>query len=424
VPITAQSLAAAPMSAAAAAPGAARPPMTRALASQLSRGVTKHVIVIMKRQLPAAPAASAAARVRSAAIARSQAPMMSELGQVHAAHVTSFRLLNAIAATVSAAEAARLAASPAVAEVALDETIQGARPEQFGSAAGPPVKPASASLGTSRTPNNIPGACGRSGQVLLDPEGLALTSTDSDTPHAKTARSLGITGAGVKVAWIADGVDPENVNFIRPNGTSVFDPATGGDYQDFTGDKPGQTTDGDEAFLDANTIAGQGTNVYDVSHFGAQPDPSACDIRIEGVAPGASVVGLDVFGQHEDTSESSFLQALDYAVLTDHVNVVNESFGDNPFPDVTTLDVMMPRLDGWETAVRLRKSPDTAHIKVVLITARAQEDDKTRGREIGVDAYLTKPFDPAEMIRVVRQLAGRRQEGQFGGTAVPGLGPA
>ena len=42
----------------------------------------------------------------------------------------------------------------------------------------------------------------------------------------------------------------------------------------------------------------------------------------------------------------------------------------------------------------------------MLITARAQEDDKDRGREIGVDAYLTKPFDPGEMIRVVRELAG------------------
>jgi DNA-binding response OmpR family regulator len=75
-------------------------------------------------------------------------------------------------------------------------------------------------------------------------------------------------------------------------------------------------------------------------------------------------------------------------------------------PDVITLDIMMPRLDGWETAVRLRKSPDTAHIKVVLITARAQEDDKVRGRQVGADAYLTKPFDPNEMIRVVRELAG------------------
>ena len=75
-------------------------------------------------------------------------------------------------------------------------------------------------------------------------------------------------------------------------------------------------------------------------------------------------------------------------------------------PDVITLDVMMPRLDGWETAVQLRKAPHTAHIKVVLITARAQEDDMTRGTNVGADAYLTKPFDPGEMIRVVRELAG------------------
>ena len=73
-------------------------------------------------------------------------------------------------------------------------------------------------------------------------------------------------------------------------------------------------------------------------------------------------------------------------------------------PDVITLDVMMPRLDGWETAVQLRRSPDTAHIKVELITARAQEDDKPHGTRVGADAYLTKPFDPNEMIRVVREL--------------------
>src|SRR5947209_2769630 len=79
-------------------------------------------------------------------------------------------------------------------------------------------------------------------------------------------------------------------------------------------------------------------------------------------------------------------------------------------PDVVTLDVMMPRLDGWETAVQLRRSPETAHIKVVLITARAQEDDKTRGGRVGADAYLTKPFDPNEMIRVVRELASAASE--------------
>ncbi|WP_196449629.1 response regulator transcription factor [Planomonospora sp. ID82291] len=74
-------------------------------------------------------------------------------------------------------------------------------------------------------------------------------------------------------------------------------------------------------------------------------------------------------------------------------------------PDVITLDVMMPRLDGWTTAARLRGGDGTGHIKIVLITARAQEEDKRRGMEVGADAYLTKPFDPAELIQVVRDLA-------------------
>nr|WP_067910729.1 response regulator [Actinomadura rubrobrunea] len=74
-------------------------------------------------------------------------------------------------------------------------------------------------------------------------------------------------------------------------------------------------------------------------------------------------------------------------------------------PDVITLDVMMPRLDGWVTAVRLRQDPATSHIKVVMITARAQEYDVRRGEEIGVDAYVTKPFDPNHLIQTVRKLA-------------------
>jgi CheY-like chemotaxis protein len=75
-------------------------------------------------------------------------------------------------------------------------------------------------------------------------------------------------------------------------------------------------------------------------------------------------------------------------------------------PDVVTLDIMMPRLDGWEAAGQLRADPDTAGIKVVLLSARAQEADLERGSRIGVDAYLTKPFDPDELIDVVRRLAG------------------
>ena len=73
-------------------------------------------------------------------------------------------------------------------------------------------------------------------------------------------------------------------------------------------------------------------------------------------------------------------------------------------PAVITLDIMMPRLDGWEAASRLRADPDTADIKVVLLSARAQEADLQRGEKIGVDAYLTKPFDPDELIDTVRRL--------------------
>jgi CheY-like chemotaxis protein len=67
--------------------------------------------------------------------------------------------------------------------------------------------------------------------------------------------------------------------------------------------------------------------------------------------------------------------------------------------------VMMPRLDGWETAARLRSDPETADIKLVLLSARAQQADLDRGEQIGVDAYLTKPFDPDELIDIVRRLA-------------------
>ena len=98
------------------------------------------------------------------------------------------------------------------------------------------------------------------------------------------------------------------------------------------------------------------------------------------------------------------LEGFDVETAVDGKDCLDKVTGTSP--DVITLDIMMPRLDGWVTATLLRKNPLTSGIKVVLITARAQEDDKSRGREIGVDAYLTKPFDPAEMIRVVRELAG------------------
>jgi Subtilase family len=294
-------------------------PMTAEVAAQLSQSVDRPVIVIMKNGFAGAEAA------------RDQAPVMNELSQVNAKRIKHYQMVNSFAATVSEGEVARLKANPAVAQVIPDIMI---RRTPRTKAAATSAAALLSSADTSLTPNVIPGACGPNGRVLLAPEALRTTHTASDDPLAETARSLGFTGAGVKVAWIADGVDTQNVNFLRRNGTSAFF-----DYQDFTGDGPGQVTSGDEAFLDANAIAGQGLHVYDLNGFSAQPDPSACNIRIEGMAPGASLLGLDVFGSFEFTTQSNFLEAIEYAVLVDHVDVLNESFGSNPYPDITSQDV-------------------------------------------------------------------------------------
>ncbi len=79
-------------------------------------------------------------------------------------------------------------------------------------------------------------------------------------------------------------------------------------------------------------------------------------------------------------------------------------------PDVITLDVVMPRLGGFEAVEALRDDDGTAQIPVVIVTGRAQAADRARGAELGVDAYLPKPFEPAELVAVVGELArsGRR----------------
>ncbi len=293
--------------------------LTPALAAQLAQDVNRQVIVLMKnKQLTGADAE------------RDRAGVIGELQQVGAQRVRTFHLLNAFAAVVSDGELQRLKANPAVAEVAPDVVIH-RRPFAASSATG--TSAASASIATSLPLHDIPGMCATSGQGLIGEE-LEVTNTDSNGANPNTARALGFTGKGVKVGYIADGVDPQNENFLRADGTSVFF-----DYQDFSGDGPGQPTDGGEAFLDSNAIAGQGRVIYNVRNFSTQSAPSACLIRIEGMAPGASLAGYDTFGSFEDELNSGFLQAIEYAVTVDHVDVLNESFGNNPFPDVTAIDI-------------------------------------------------------------------------------------
>jgi CheY-like chemotaxis protein len=67
---------------------------------------------------------------------------------------------------------------------------------------------------------------------------------------------------------------------------------------------------------------------------------------------------------------------------------------------------MMPGLDGVATARRLRTDPITRRARIVLISARTRPSDLERGNDAGADAYVTKPFDPDEVVDAVRRLAG------------------
>lgn len=72
-------------------------------------------------------------------------------------------------------------------------------------------------------------------------------------------------------------------------------------------------------------------------------------------------------------------------------------------PDVVVLDVMMPGLDGWEVCRQLKENPKVSHIPVIFLSARAQDEDRQRGYALGVDEYVTKPFDPAHLVEIVRR---------------------
>ncbi|SCK59347.1 Response regulator receiver domain-containing protein [Streptomyces sp. WMMB 322] len=80
-------------------------------------------------------------------------------------------------------------------------------------------------------------------------------------------------------------------------------------------------------------------------------------------------------------------------------------------PDLVTLDVAMPRLDGLRTAERLRSDPRTRHIPVAIVSGCTPLDGED-GREPPVDALLAKPFEPSELVRMVRQLTRRPEGGE------------
>jgi DNA-binding response OmpR family regulator len=72
-------------------------------------------------------------------------------------------------------------------------------------------------------------------------------------------------------------------------------------------------------------------------------------------------------------------------------------------PDLILLDIMMPGIDGWETLSRLKENPDTKAIPVIIFTAREHSRGRQLAREMGAADYFQKPFEPDELISIVRE---------------------
>ncbi len=101
---------------------------------------------------------------------------------------------------------------------------------------------------------------------------------------------------------------------------------------------------------------------------------------------------------------SEFLQTetFDVAQAANGQEAVRECYRSRP--DLVVLDVMMPGMDGWETAARLREMAD---LPIILLTAKSAEADKLRGFRLGVDDYVTKPFSFAELGARIRAVLAR-----------------
>ena len=73
-------------------------------------------------------------------------------------------------------------------------------------------------------------------------------------------------------------------------------------------------------------------------------------------------------------------------------------------PNVVVLDVMMPYMDGFEVLKTIRREPETENLPVIMLTAKAQDKDVFEGYHYGADMYLTKPFNPMELVTFVKRI--------------------
>jgi len=107
------------------------------------------------------------------------------------------------------------------------------------------------------------------------------------------------------------------------------------------------------------------------------------------------------------------LKLLDVNFRQRGFNVVEFLGGEGAFdkakevqPSVIILDIMMPLVDGWEVLEKLKEDDATKDIPVIILTVKSSQDDVTRAMDMGADRYMTKPFNPSDLVSLVKEIMG------------------
>jgi hypothetical protein len=318
-----------------------------------SAGPSRSVIVMLKDQLASVPADRAHVSRRRSAVLSQQDRLLSRMAQ-QPSHVVHYITANAVSMTVAATQAAALEVDPSVAAVIPNAKVTVVPDASI-------AKPAMVTRATSLvgTPASSAICPTDPAQPLLEPEALQDTNDASDDPNADTAQQL-TDGSGVTVAYIADTIDPDNPDLIRADGSHVIV-----DYKSFSADGSTPDRGSSEGYGEASSIGAQGLVSHDLSTFvqASYPLPAGCNIRILGMAPGASIVALNT-----DIYTSSIIQAIDYAVSVDHVNVLNESLDASEIPDASARSAIQSFNDAAVAAgTTVTVSPGDADPNVVSV---------------------------------------------------------
>lgn len=83
-----------------------------------------------------------------------------------------------------------------------------------------------------------------------------------------------------------------------------------------------------------------------------------------------------------------------------------EALAEDP-PDLVLLDIMLPKIDGFEVCRRIKEEEATKHIPVIMLTAKKSREDMARGEKVGADWYITKPFKSAMVIETIQRFLGQ-----------------